>query len=533
MKRLIVVAALMFAACGSQKAVENPLPPGYVTLATFTGEVDSDAGTIKIWADPPPASTAGFRTGLTLPETVATVSIATTTPATTIDGTAPCPVGTANVLSAGVTITLGYPTPQFAGALYAEIQTLSVTGEEGCNSSTAPSGLSSTLGLWSFGTVNQTTKTSATTWRFKKITGQKSTFSGRIVGVVGSKSATIPQPMPSSSGTSGIAATRNGLVYSAQSSANLVFLSLDGSTYTLSNALPAVGNAVATYVGATAADDLTWFTTQPAVAGDTGTLSHAYVGVVKSDGTVIAVDGWSSQTAPGLYFIVVDPTNPRKAWFIIAQYLYIRSVTFDGNSTLTLGQTNLAGGLIPVAAAPNGLVFGPSPNNYLFTSRQSGTAANTIYRYNVTIDPYTNVTPNITTTVACNGPKAMILDPDNVHIWFVHYGVSGGYCVMNLDGTGMTEVLGSMPNPVSLTVGKSVTGVVQTNAVWGLDVNAKSVTELIPGQSAFFSVALPVGTGAVKDIAATPAVVGPPAYSATVWVPTNNFSPYPAYWFTP
>ena len=51
MKRLLVVAALLSTACGSQGPTDSSPPPGSVTLGTFTGEVDLVAGTFSVRAD--------------------------------------------------------------------------------------------------------------------------------------------------------------------------------------------------------------------------------------------------------------------------------------------------------------------------------------------------------------------------------------------------------------------------------------------------------------------------------------------------
>ena len=93
MKRRIVIAALMFAACGSQKPVENPLPPGYVTVGTFTGEVDKEAGTFTVTTDEGAGPLS--RTHAVIPESATTVTITNTgaVVGTDVWNNAPSPTG--------------------------------------------------------------------------------------------------------------------------------------------------------------------------------------------------------------------------------------------------------------------------------------------------------------------------------------------------------------------------------------------------------------------------------------------------------
>ena len=152
MKRLIVVVALVSAACGSQKPVE-PLPsPGYVTIGTFTGEVDVEAGSFSVRSDEGAAPLA--RTQVVIPESSTTVTVANA--GASWNGTVRTgQCGDAPVTGANVVVTQRYPTPTFLGAVYAEITSVSATGVSACNSVAVPTGLgvSAQYGLWSHGSL--------------------------------------------------------------------------------------------------------------------------------------------------------------------------------------------------------------------------------------------------------------------------------------------------------------------------------------------------------------------------------------------
>jgi hypothetical protein len=500
MKRLLVVAVVVAAGCSAAKdesGVENPLPPGYVTLATFTGEVDMDAGTVTVRTDPPGPLDSSSRAGLTFTEGASTVSIANSGTPARAAGTGSCAGN--EVLTTSVVLTMNYPSPKFLGGLYAEITTLSGTGAESCNSSAAPTGLSATKGLWAYGSVRQSAKTSTTPWNFKFTSGQRSTFSGRIVGVLGDSFTSLPAPYSNDSAT--IAYARNRMVYAPWASATLAFVGLDGSNLNTPVSIPFNASSLATYLGATASDDLIWFTTYE------NALSDEYVGVVKGDGTVVSTDGAPGlPSAPGIRGIVVDPTTANRAWYISTQAGWFRSVTFDPVAgTLALGSTVAVSSLQAIA-------FGPSPNQYIFASSYSG---NRIYAYSAA---NRSLQATITPSVECTGPMQIILGPDD-KLWFGQFNAgNGGFCNMNAAGTTFVK-LATASNPRCLTVGKSVEGT--GNAVWVADFAGRSATELIEGATAYYSVVVPSGTD-LRPIAASPAVTSPVQYPAFIWVVTNG-----------
>jgi hypothetical protein len=502
MKSLLVIAALLAAGCSAarnESAAENPLPPGYETLSTFTGEIDMDAGTITIRTDPPGPASSASRSGLTLPEGGTTVSIANGSTPARATGTGSC--AGYEVLTTNVVLTMNYPSPKFLGGLYAEITTLSGTGAESCNSSAAPTGLSATKGLWAYGSVRQSSKTSTTAWNFKFTSGQRSTFSGRIVGILGDSFTTLPAPYSNDSAT--IAYARNRMVYAPWASATLAFVGLDGSNLNTPVSIPFNASSLATYLGATALDDLIWFTTYVNASND------EYVGVVKSDGTVVSTDGAPGEASPpGLRGIVVDPTTVNRAWYISTGNAvgWFRSVTFDPvGGTLTLGTTVAITSLQAIA-------FGPSPNQYIFASSYSG---NRIYAYSAA---NRSLQATITPWAECTGPRQIILGPDD-KLWFGQYNAgNGGFCNMNASGTTFVK-LTTAANPRCLTVGKSVTGA--GSAVWVADYSGRSATELIEGATAYYSVVVPSGTD-LRPIAASPAVTTPVEYPAYIWVVTNG-----------
>jgi hypothetical protein len=404
------------------------------------------------------------------------------------------------VLTSDVVLTLNYPAPKFVGGIYAEILSIiGTTGAEACNSDPAPSGLGNVDGLWSYGTVNQSLKTSTRTWNFKVPSTVRTTFTGRIVGVVGDTYvAPTPLPTPVVNYSPTIAHARNGMVYATSDSPNLAYVGLDGSYQGLSLDLPAFANAVATYIGPTPADDLTWFTT------DVDVDNLAYVGVVTGDGTVYSIESGAG-TIPLLNDLVIDATSPtNRAWFVSISSGYINNVTLNpGPPRLTLGTP------IPLVQ-PQYIAFGPPPQQHIFVTSYWG---NTLTAYSAVDGSLVGSYP---TPTACNGPAQVVLGPDD-KLWFTQFGQFGGVCNMDAAGTTFTRVTSS-PNPQGLAVSRSATGT--GSAVWVTDFAKLSVTELVEGESAFISIVLPTGS-ALNTIAASPAVAGPPAHPAYIWAATD------------
>jgi hypothetical protein len=185
MKRLIVVAAMAMAGCAAQKTetAESPLPPGYVTLATFTGEVDTATGAFTIRSTPTAAGKALQVSMATLPEQGSEgVSIGNS--GTPWNNKKTFCGSTAN--SGGfVVITSNYATSQLRD-VWAVVEHIDTTGTYACNPTTSPPplGLDTTYGVWSYGDLAPAEASSAVPWAFRFVLGANTRFSGRVVGTV-------------------------------------------------------------------------------------------------------------------------------------------------------------------------------------------------------------------------------------------------------------------------------------------------------------------------------------------------------------
>lgn len=493
MKRLRIVAVLIATGCATQGPEAPPLPPGHEVLATFTGEVDPVAGTITVRTVTEGDATGASRSRLTIPEGGSTVSIANAGTPSRVTGTGSC---TGNeVLTTDVTVTLNYPSPRFLGGIHAEITGLSGTGAEACNSSAAPTGLDATRGLWSYGTLLQSAKTATAAWNFKFTSGQRTAFSGRIVGVIGDSFTSLPNPFRNNMST--FAYARNRIVYPDASGPTLVSVGLDGTNLDAPVTLPLTGTSVAASLGATSADDLVWFTTS--YSGLT-----AYVGVVKGDGTVIYTNGApGASTNPNLLNIIVDPVTPNRAWYVHGSVGF-RSVTYDPDAgTLALGT------LVSLGRASS-IAFGPAPDRYIFAT--TGTN-NQINAYSATDR---SLKGSFTPTAECGNPVAILLGPDD-KLWFAQNAPGNlGFCNVDASGTTFTKIMAS-PNPRGLAVAGSVVG--PGRSVWAADYTNKTVTELVEGASAFFSVV--IDNIDVRAIGVSPVVATPVTHPEYIWVCTQ------------
>ena len=367
MKRLIVAAAVLSTACGSQKPVENPTPSGYVTLGTFTGEVDTVAGTFSVRSDGDSGPLA--RTHAVIPEGASTVTIANS--GTSWNGTVRAgQCGDVAVTGANVIVTQGYPLPTFLGAVYAEITSVSTTGVSACNSVLAPSGIgvSAQYGLWSHGSLAWTTAGGATTsatreWNFTTASATRFTFQGRIVAMVGTQLSGF--------GTGGndfgnVQDTGTRMVY-APNALNLQFIKYDGTSDGSSSAALPAGRASSLAVDS----NRIWFL---------ATGSPGYVGYMSSDGsTVSSVQYLAAQVSA--YRIRIDPTDATRAFFTYRNgpsSTFLKTVSVGTPPTITL-VANLPGSQADFVFGANGNLFIASGGaNAIWKYTKAGAPVNTL-----------------------------------------------------------------------------------------------------------------------------------------------------------
>ncbi len=182
MKKLLL-AVLLVMGCSAQTTAENPLPPGYATLATFTGEVDMATGAFTIRSTPTAVGQALQVSMITLPEQGSDgVSIANFGTAWNNKKTA---CGSTANSGAFVTVTSNYATSQLRN-IWAVIDHIDATGTDACNPTTNPPplGLATTYGVWSYGDLAPGEASTAVSWAFTFVAGTKTHFSGRVVGTV-------------------------------------------------------------------------------------------------------------------------------------------------------------------------------------------------------------------------------------------------------------------------------------------------------------------------------------------------------------
>jgi hypothetical protein len=475
MKRLLVVAALLSAACGSQKPVENPLPPGYVTVGTFTGEVDTEAGTFTVTSDEGTGPRA--RTQAVVPESATTVTIANTGAlvGTDVWNNAVSPTGAcggALVTGAKVIVTQKYGTPTFLGAVYAEITSVSATGVTACNSTTAPTGLTAaTGGLWSYrdltwagGARNPNSNT--VEWDFLTSSASRFTFSGRIVAFQGKVTTTAITP---SAGYPQWGDTGTQMVFSPYT-ANLQFVAYDG---TLGSPTGSTSGIVTSLI---IDANRIWFVT----IGNT-----AYAGYMTKDGASISTYQADTSNSPIFDSIRRDPAVDTRAWILSMQYSYFRSFDIGGG----LGTKRA------VCSNPQDMVFGTNGNLFVVCS-------GTIQEYATDGTLQNTFTPPTSPATLCNAPRHII----NIGgtFWFTA-GTPGSICTMVPNpGTPNTNAadfiqIATSPNPVGLGVGPD-------GHVWAADVSNRALVRAIPGDPAY-SISLPAASGNLRNFGVSSGVL--------------------------
>ena len=186
MKRLIVLAALVSAACGSRTAVQSAPADGSVVLATFTADVNPAAGTFVVRTSPVTSGSPGARYANVIigegggPDTVTvsndvTTNTAQSLPASVAGGCGPG----VNAYKGYVQVTSHYTTKVLRN-VYLVIDNIT-TGHEACTS-VAPmnSGLSNAMGLYYYWSIFPGQTVSAP-WSFTFSSATAFTFTGHVV----------------------------------------------------------------------------------------------------------------------------------------------------------------------------------------------------------------------------------------------------------------------------------------------------------------------------------------------------------------
>ncbi len=475
MKRRIVIAALMFAACGSQKPVENPLPPGYVTVGTFTGEVDKEAGTFTVTTDEGAGPLS--RTHAVIPESATTVTITNTgaVVGTDVWNNAPSPTGAcggANVTGAKVIVTQKYLSPTFLGAVYAEITSVSTTGMKACNSVAAPTGLDlnvepgtdiATYGLWSHGSLAWATQGGATTsstqeWNFlTSISATRFTFSGRIVAMLGGEHTGFG----ADTGFYGtLQDTGTRMVY-GPNSLNLQFIKYDGTLDgTSAAALPAV------YPSSLAVDSSRiWFGTYS---------SPTYVGYMNADGSGTSSSVEAYAASVGVKRIRIDPADSTRAFF-----MYTENVSNSPLKTVSVGDPPTITDVVTIAGRPQDFVFGSNGNIFVTVgSTDLDSAIREYTKAGVLVNTYL-------TGANCLTPTGLTQTSGGT-FWF---GANTNSTICTLVPTGpntatVTAQAATCARPLNVERDES-------DNVWAACRTSKTVLRLTPNSSAVLTVGMP------------------------------------------
>ena len=397
MKRLIVVAALVSAACGLQEPMPgSALPENHVVLATFTGTVDTEAGTFDIRVDPDPTASPQ-RASLVITEP-SEVTVASATP---FFGGTPVFCGGVSRAVWGATVTV---TNQMAstrlGGTYAEItEFVGGTGLEACNgAATPPAGISGQYGAWSFGVIAPGASSAGNLWRFKYSTASQFTFRGRIVAA---KVDTFASESTIGTSTPPPVDAGSYMVFADNTAATLWFVDAAGARVA-STAIAARATALA--VDRT--NGLVWYTTVD--SGGSSWIGHVNLtggGKVEFD----AGAAWGS--ALGFTLIAADPSgSPGKAF---AYSSLAEEVFFFDSSLLGIVTTNAVSNppLASIAVGP--LEAGGTRWIYGTTTAVAGTSG--------TIEKWSTAGSTIVGARdvggTCAGPRGILLGPDG-KMWF-------------------------------------------------------------------------------------------------------------------
>jgi hypothetical protein len=490
------MAALVVAGCGAEASVESPLPPGFVTLATFTAVVDTDAGTILIETQSPDAG------GVPIPGALV---LASPSEVTVANNGSPWNNSTAHgcggiaTWGASVTVTNKLTGTSLVG-LYAEITDfVGGTGNEACNGvapAATPTGLNGQYGLWSYPTLAAGAGAS-TDWTFRYVSAAKFTFHGRIVGakVDAYTIAMAPAAMPSNTtrtvgaiGTGGVVGKI--VVGAVPVTGNPALVFLDPVTGAESGSRASMSSAsVVASVGSDLVNNRVWYT------------SGTNVGYVNGTNQAVRIES-PNKSRPAAS-IVVDPTNTLRAWVVEPTNARLRSFFANNPGTTVTRNSGSAAGSNPVA-----LVFGVS--NSLFVTSASG-----IQEFSVpatitgtaTLRQTYPVPTSPTSGYRCAGPASLAYDPNTATLWIGAL-TNGVVCSVTFTGsigarTARWTEVASQVNPTALAIGLTGLASVSGSRAWaGGSVNntLRRVDATGPG----YSLVMPSGSGAVGAICATP-----------------------------
>ncbi len=485
MKRLTVFAALMFAACGSQKPAESSLPPGYVTLATFTADVDTAAGTFVFRTDPVTSNGASGPGHMAFVEPTE-VTVASSAAWSNVSTEKGC--GLVPTWGASVTVTNKIASPTSIGGVYAEITAFAgPAGTTACNAvanTARPAGMSNSLGLWTYGTLLPATGAASVSWAFNYTSGAKFSFSGRIVGVKVTSYAALP---PSTRTAGNMAPYGSYMVYGAPSGTTATIVYANASTGVLDSQVTVPSN-VLTGVAGDATNSRVWFLSESSSTGP------GYVGVVADPGHVVS-SATDDNAAP--FNVIIDPRDKTLAWFInqaVAPAGYIRSARYTPGSpgTIALSPTKTS-----LASYPQYMAMGLNNNLYV----ANGASGITEY----TTSAVTGVatwSKDYPSGVNCNGAAALMWVPSTSTLW-VAANTSGYVCSVTISGTGGTATwtaVAPMPsgsfNVRDLAWAPSGRAAPHDYAVWAANLANNTVMRVDPDSSVGYTITMPVASGA-------------------------------------
>ncbi len=462
MKRLIVVAALVTAACAGHGSPEVPLPEGRVVLGTFTADVDLAAGTFEIRTNPAAGKSSGTAGSAALANLDASVTVANVGLAW-IDAATPACIsaGSPRTWGAVVTVKNNLSATTLSG-VYAEITSfVGGTGLESCSNATVPTGLDGQYGLWSYGSIAPGATSSQSNWIFKYATASKFSFSGRIVGVKVDPAnvASGTQRAVTSFWNAYNALADNGTtVLVAGDTSGIDFV--DSSTGLFQQTVATAGLVDAIAV----APNRIWYSTR------VGNTSYR-VGWMNRDGGAagsaivsVAINaGW-------IFTITPDPTFPdTKAWFV-----------YENRSSLTYIQSYTIGTGPGTATTTGALSYGAAlgSDNRLYVS----TSDKYIHVFSLGADPATEVGSGWYTGIDCGSgvPQAVAKGLDST--LYVGFG-SGAVC--SVTTAGIFALKGSAAasvNSVNATASSEVWAAAGTTGIKRVDTSGPGYAVGIPGQ---------------------------------------------------
>ena len=502
MKKLIVAAAVMMAGCSAgmkDTPTEATLPPGYVTLATFTGEVDPIQGTFTIKTDATSSGVAESRLArLVIPEGSSTVTIANTgtTPNVDVWNNHASPTGAcggALVTGARVNVTLGLPSPAFLGAVYARITDVSGTNIVACGTVATPSGLTGTTwGIWSYGTLTQAVKTQTAEWNFLTSTGARFDFRGEIIAV--KVTTPIASPDDAAMGET-VAYNGSNMAYvAANDLTHITFIDFDGTPAGKSPLLPGDVQIIA----ADNTNGRIWFATTNVAPNWT------YVGYVTSDGVTAR---WVNRGYTAISSIAPNTTSGLKeAWCVGSQSPTFQQFTIDGSGDVAVGI-----GVIPVGLYPTAAAFGGDGNYWVSAPFNLSYGAKGMILVYSQAGALLHSYDGEASPAACVSPQ-FIIPRSNGTMAFL---AAGKVCSVTQEGS--FSVLGSVAYPRSIVEGTD-------GYVWAAHGTAGTyfplqITRLVPGDSTLFTTGF--GSVSLFGMTLSPGDTGRPAY---IWS-INSASP--------